>query len=123
MSNYPERFESRTIRCATELDHTVEQTIQDRDGTDRLVERPARCDTELTFADHYVGKRRLDGYTEPVPAVECPECGEAWGVCPVCTDEDGGPGYFLGESSGDVIPCHVCNQAEIDRRMKRKGRV
>lgn len=123
MSNYPERFESVRLACSTELDTTVEQTIENQSGTKRTVEFPERCDTELTFDDHYVGMRRLDGFTAKVHVLKCPDCGETYGVCPNCTDSDAGPGYFYGESTNDPIPCHVCNQAEISRRRREKGRV
>lgn len=122
MSNYPERFESVRLSCSTELDETVVETYETPNGSE-TIERPERCGTELTFADHYVGMRRHEGYSGKVYVLKCPDCGDTYGVCPNCTDSNAPVGYFYGEQTNEPIPCNVCNQAEISRRRRRKGRV
>lgn len=90
MSNPPERIVESLGRCFA------------NDG---------ECDAELS-ADDYVGMRHMDGFEGKVHAFRCPECYETRAVCPVCTGEDGAPGWFRGESTGDMLACHVCNARE-----------
>jgi len=99
------------------------------------------CDAELTFEDHATfvqsprgedrhGNDVRDRFESSAIRFDCPDCGASKWVCPVCTDhllEDppdhatATPGWFVGESTGDRIACHNCNQAESARQM-RQGR-
>lgn len=119
---YPERFEDLELRCTEEIDGETETiTFEDRDGKTHTHEQPATCGAALTFREHYAGMRHLDGFEGKVHVLACPDCGAYAGVCPVCTGDDAGPGFFRGESTGEAIPCHVCNQQEINARMRHHG--
>lgn len=83
----------------------------------------------LTFEDHGRFVRsppRSEGFESSALRFDCPECGRTVWVCPVCSDhlKDGAdayraPGYFRGETSGEVIPCHNCNQSEVAAQRAR----
>lgn len=92
--SYPERFADYKRHCGAET------------GDDEW------CDAELTFSENYAGMRHMPNYEGKVHALKCPKCGELQGVCPLCTGEDGGPGWYRGESTGDMLACHVCNHRE-----------
>lgn len=85
----------------------------------------------LSFEEHgrYVrSPPRETGFESGGLRFDCPECGRTIWACPVCSDQlleepEGrthqAPGWFYGESTGDAIPCHNCNQQEVAAQRRR----
>jgi len=114
------------LRCGAKLtDDDGEQILNDHGY-------PAVCDTTMNGADHATFVRSPGGtdrhgtplrerFTRDALKFRCPDCGAVKWACPVCSGEDGGPGWFVGESSGDRLACHNCNEREAARQ-RRGGR-
>jgi hypothetical protein len=92
-----------------------------------------RCDSLVSFEEHgrYVsslsgtdshGTPLRDRFESGALRFQCPECGEVHYRCPVCTDPDdrSPPGWFVGDSSGEQLACHNCNDRAATRQ--RRGR-
>jgi hypothetical protein len=89
------------IRCYNETGETNEYG------------NPETCETTVTYEDDYSGMVSKRGYEGRILRLRCPECNMAHDVCPVCH----GGGWFRGESTGEMLACHVCNQAEYAAQM------
>jgi len=123
MPTIPDRFADYERPCGAQLDEKMTKTIEPGDHPNapdepQEVETFKHCQETLTFAEHYQGMRHVEGYGAKVHALRCPTCGEVHGVCPVCTDEEGAPGWYRGESTGEMLACHVCNQQEYARQLQ-----
>lgn len=99
----------KRVRCVAETGDTNEHG------------NPVLCETTLTFEEHGRFVRsdpRPDGFEAAALRFDCPECGAERWLCPVCSeqDENSPPGWFRGESTGDLIACHNCNAAEAARQ-------
>lgn len=86
------------------------------------------CDTELTFDNHgrFVSSPQADEPRKRFEAsalrFDCPECENTVWVCPICSDEDDrSPGGWIDGSGNEPIPCHNCNQREIQERRRHHG--
>jgi len=90
------------------------------------------CDTELTFPENgrFVSspqaKEPRERFQSSALRFDCPECGNTVWVCPICSEpddsDDNSPGgWFRGEDTGEQIPCHNCNQREIQERRRHHG--
>jgi len=102
---------------------TVEQKHRDPvtgKVSTRTVTESKRCGAELTMAEHYEGMGHVSGFEGRVHVLRCPDCGKTHGVCPVCTGEDSAPGWYRGESTGEMLACHVCNQREYARQRRER---
>jgi hypothetical protein len=98
----------------------------DHPGSRRIVEKPVRCETTLKYPDHYQRQvkgreAREAGYQNAAMRFVCPDCGNVAYRCPICSDGEGPSGWFRGESTGEQIPCHNCNQHEIQARRRHHG--
>jgi len=109
-------------RCTTVVGTQMQEQQTAPDGEVREVETNEHCGTTLTYADHYVGMAgtttaRQEGYEQDALKFRCPDCGELEYRCPICSDS-GQPGWFRGESTGDMLACHNCNAAEAQRQQR-----
>ena len=128
----------KAVRCSSVLTDddgepiTEEHDVQDPNAPDgATVEVEQRCDTELNFTDHgrFVSSPRgeaRDRFEAAALKFTCPECGGVTYMCPICSEppdsDDNSPaGWFRGESTGEQIPCHNCNQREIQERRRHHG--
>lgn len=115
MGNPDSAHAGKTVRCSGELTDDDGEPILNDHGN------PEICDTTLTFVDHgrFVSspqaKEPRERYEAAALRFDCPECGKTHWVCPICSDEDDNapPGWFRGESTGEQMPCHNCNQREV----------
>ena len=91
-------------------------------------EQPHFCGTQMVGRDHATfvqtprGKDRhgnllRDRFQQDALRFTCPDCGADSWVCPVCSG-DGAPGWFRGDSTGDLLPCHNCNMEEVQRQRR-----
>jgi predicted RNA-binding Zn-ribbon protein involved in translation (DUF1610 family) len=103
------------IRCGAELQYDDGETVLNKHGN------PERCDATIRYEEHgtflsSVPADLRDRYEAAVLKLVCPACGEAHYRCPICTDADGAPGWFRGESTGEMLACHNCNAQEAARQ-------
>lgn len=109
------------FRCPGRLDETEEvQVIRKMEKVTE--ERQKLCDTLLTYDDNYVtmtrgSAARREGFSDSALVFDCHECGHRTLICPVCGDSDT-PGYFRGETTGELIACHNCNMEEAIRQTR-----
>ena len=75
-----------------------------------------RCGTDVTYEDHFKGLVRRQGWEGQALRLRCPDCGKNHTVCPVCH----GGGWFRGESTGQMMACHVCNTREYQREQQAR---
>lgn len=78
----------------------------------------------LTFEEHgrFIRSAPGDtGFEASGLRFKCPECGRVQWWCPVCSDSSP-PGWFRGESTGKMLPCHNCNQSEVAAQRAREGK-
>jgi len=112
--------------CPATLDQTEEVMMIDREsGEKRPVEQPKRCRATITYDDHYVGmsshtEARKQGYEGKALKFRCPDCGEITLLCPVCADSNT-PGWYRGESTGEMLACHNCNHEEYVQQNSHSG--
>lgn len=111
-----------TIRCSG---HTT-----DDDQSEATPANQSLCGRILNGSDHsrFVqsprgedrhGTRLQDRFTESALKFVCPDCGAVAYTCPVCSGDDNSPpGWFVGDSTGEQLPCHNCNIDEV-RRQRR----
>lgn len=103
------------MACRASLDETNEHG------------NPKLCEAELNEEDHgqFIrsprgedrhGTRLEDRFEMGCIRLTCPECGTVHHVCNMCHDEDGGPGWYRGESTGDLLACDNCNAREAARQ-------
>lgn len=104
----------KTVRCYHDTD---DDSVDTREPTTLSFEEHGR------FMRHLSGKDRFDTplrerFESAALRFDCPTCGQQHYLCPICSDEDGTgpPGWFRGESSGEMIACHNCNAAEAARQ-------
>lgn len=110
---------------------TCHGTLTDEDGEPITNENgnPKTCNTQLNGEDHatFVSNPRgednygvdlRDRFTRDGVRWDCPNCGKTHWTCPVCYDEDGANGWFRGESTGELIACHNCNEKEAARQSR-----
>lgn len=49
--------------------------------------------------------------------ITCPNCDTVHYRCNMCYSNDGTPtGWYVGDSSGETIPCDNCNEEEVARQ-------
>jgi hypothetical protein len=105
----------KTVVCShddsPDIDDLTELTYEDNG---RFVSTPRG-------EDHY-GTDLRHRFESSALRFDCPDCDRTFWVCPVCSEpddsDDNSPaGWFVGESTGDQIACHNCNQAEAARQM------
>lgn len=123
------RTMSKSAHAGMEINCHAERT--DEEGEPILNDHgnPELCDAVLNWNDHgrYVqhprgedrnGTRLEDRFEQSALRFDCPDCGAVHWRCPVCSDEGGAPGWFRGESTGDMLACHNCNAKEAARQQR-----
>ena len=112
-----------TLRCHGDVTDDDGEPIMNDHG------HPQTCGTELTGEDHATfvrsprgedshGQRLEDRFQQDALRWDCPDCGATLWTCPVCYDDRGGPGWFVGDSTGDMLACHNCNAQEAARQSR-----
>jgi DNA-directed RNA polymerase subunit RPC12/RpoP len=110
--------------CPTKVGEPQTRTVEHGDGETHEETYRERCGTTLTYEDDYIGmarttEARKNGYEETALKFRCPDCGDISYRCPICADSNR-PGWFKGESSGDLLACHNCNAKEAARQRKER---
>jgi len=126
----------KTFRCMGQLtDNDAEPLPEEQPLPDNhpeapgTAEVPITCGTKLNFTDHgrFVSNAPRDtGFEAAGLRFDCPECGDTHWLCPICSEpldsDDNSPsGWFRSEDTGEQIPCHNCNQPEIQERRRHHG--
>jgi len=102
----------KTVRC-------FHDDADDVDAEPRTLtfEEHGKYEQHLSGEDHH-GTALRERFEAAALRFRCPDCGRDWHTCPVCsepddTDDNTPAGWFRGDSTGDQIPCHNCNQQEV----------
>lgn len=106
------------VRCGGELTDDDGEPITNEYGNQM------RCDRTLEWADHGTYTKhppRDSGFEAGALRFECPDCGNVTFVCNICSNDDAAPGWFRTDSDGAPMPCHNCNQQEIEARIRHHG--
>lgn len=114
------------IRCGARLTDDDGEPVLNEHGNQTI------CDTEMVGSQHAEFVKNPHGedrhgndlqkrFVQDALKFTCPDCGAVTYTCPACADSQS-PGWFRGESTGDMIPCHNCNQDEVRRQRRQRGR-
>lgn len=86
------------------------------------------CHTELTKRKHGQftrnprgedrhGNRLSERFSMGCIKLTCPECSTDHYLCNMCAgDDQTPPGWYIGDSTKESIPCDNCNSAEVARQ-------
>jgi len=139
MGRHDSAHAGKTTRCVAHMTDddgeplTKEQPLPDgHPEAPGTTEVPVTCDTELNFTDHGTFVNRpsdpdaRERFQSAALRFTCPECGDTTYMCPICSEppdsDDNSPGgWFRGDDTGKQIPCHNCNQREIQERRRHHG--
>ena len=125
MTEHESAHVGKTVRCyhgdtPTDLEADLEDT--DADPIELTFEEHGRFLSSVHGTDDR-GTSLRERFEAAALRFDCPECGRRYFMCPTCSDPDehSSPGWFRGESTGDMIACHNCNAAEAARQ--RRGSI
>jgi len=114
----------KTVRCfhddRDDLDVDIDDT--DADPTSLTFEEHGRYVQHLSGADDR-GNDLRDRFQQSALRFDCPNCGRRHFMCPLCSEpddsDDNSPvGWFRGDTTGEQIACHNCNQREVARQRR-----
>lgn len=103
--------EQITHMCNVEVDGKLCKTKLNENKHGKFINNPRGEDRH--------GNRLEERFEMGCMRLTCPECNTHHYICNMCGDDDRTPpGWYIGDSTGESIPCDNCNSREAARQRR-----